>query len=396
MEDSLKSVEPPPRKRFPIRFDRNELAGAFGDVGTDLPLLSGMILASGMDATSTLTMFGLLQIFSGLVYRLPMPIQPLKAVAALVIAQQISPSIVYGGGLAIGLFMLALTLTGSLAWLARIIPRCVVRGIQFGLGLVLCKLALVKYLPTEGVAGYVLAVLAIVLTLAMLGNRKVPPALLVIALGVLYAFSFKRGDAGSAAAFHLALPHVHLPMPGEVWQGFLLLALPQIPLSLGNSVLATEQMARDLFPERGMTIRKIGTTYSLMNLVAPFFSGVPVCHGSGGMAGHYAFGARTGGSVILYGAILMLTGLGFGSGFTTLLNLFPLPLLGVILLFESLVLMRFLREAAGSGPDFAIALLVGVLAAFLPYGFLIGMVAGTLIYHLSKRFHMGFITEMSK
>jgi hypothetical protein len=155
-------------------------------------------------------------------------------------------------------------------------------------------------------------------------------------------------------------------------------------------------MAHDLYPERGITVRKIGTTYALMNLAAPFLSGVPVCHGAGGLAGHYAFGARTGGSVILYGSFLLMLGTLFGPGFNSLLHLFPLPLLGVILLFESLALMRFLRDVAGPGPDFAIALLVGVLAAFLPYGFLIALLAGTLIYHLSKRFHVGFIAEMSK
>lgn len=381
------------QSRYPLRFDRNELAGAFGDIGTDLPLLSGMILASGLDATSTLAVFGALQILSGLIYRLPMPVQPLKAVAALVIAQQIAPGIVYGGGLAIGLAMLLLTVTGSLNGLARIIPRCVVRGIQLGLGLVLCQLALGKYLPAEGGAGYVLAGIAIGLTLWMLGHRRVPPALLVITLGLLYAFFFKRGPDGPIA-LQWAWPRTHLPLPEEIWQGFLLLALPQIPLSLGNSLLATEQMARDLYPERGITLRKIGLTYSGMNLVAPFFSGVPVCHGAGGMAGHYAFGARTGGSVILYGSALLLLGLLFGPGFHSLLHLFPLPLLGVILLFESLAMMRFIRDVAG--PDLAIALLVGALAAFLPYGFLIGMIVGTLLYHLSNRFHIGFIAEMSK
>lgn len=384
------------QRAHPIRFDRNELAGAFGDIGTDLPLLSGMMLASGMDATSTLAVFGALQILSGLVYRLPMPIQPLKAVAAIVIARQVAPGIVYGGGLAIGLVMLVLALTGTLTWLARVIPRCVVRGIQFGLGLILCQLALGKYLPAEGAAGYVLAGCAIVLTLWMLGHRRFPPALLVIALGLAYAVVWKRGAGGWPAPFQLALPQPRLPLPGEIWQGFLLLALPQIPLSLGNSVLATDQMVRDLFPGRGITLRKIGTTYSLMNLVAPFISGVPVCHGAGGMAGHVAFGARTGGSVILYGSFLLLLGVLFGPGFNTLLHLFPLPLLGVLLLFESLALMRFLRDAAGSGPDFAVAVLTGVLAAFLPYGFLIALVTGTLLHHLSRRFRIGFLSEMSK
>jgi hypothetical protein len=125
-----------------IQFNRNELAGAFGDIGTDIPLIIGMILASGMDAASVLTVFGLLQVQSGFTYRIPMPIQPLKAVAALVIAQRLPASVVFGGGLAIGLFMLPLAGFGLLDRLAKIIPKSVVRGIQFGLGLTLCRLAL--------------------------------------------------------------------------------------------------------------------------------------------------------------------------------------------------------------------------------------------------------------
>ena len=100
--DDIQTSAPQTRPRF----DRNEWSGAFGDMGTDLPLLVGMILASGLDATSVLTVFGLMQIATALRYRLPMPVQPLKAMAAIVIAQKIQPNVLYGGGLAIGVAML--------------------------------------------------------------------------------------------------------------------------------------------------------------------------------------------------------------------------------------------------------------------------------------------------
>ena len=112
--------------------------------------------------------------------------------------------------------------------------------------------------------------------------------------------AFARVDLGDVvASAGFTLPRVHVPTPGDVITGFVVLALPQLPLSLGNSILATRQVAEDLFPEVNLNIRKIGLTYTAMNLVSPFFSGVPVCHGSGGFAGHYAFGGRTGGSVVL-------------------------------------------------------------------------------------------------
>src|SRR3954468_6218638 len=116
-----------------IRFDRNELAGAFGDMGTDVPLLVGVALAAHLDGTSVLVMFGLMQVLTGLAYRMPMPVQPLKAMAAIVIAQHPPAGVLYGAGLAIGVTMMLLAVTGVLGWLARVVPKCVVRGVQFGL-----------------------------------------------------------------------------------------------------------------------------------------------------------------------------------------------------------------------------------------------------------------------
>jgi MFS superfamily sulfate permease-like transporter len=171
----------------------------------------------------------------------------------------------------------------------------------------------------------------------------------------------------------------------DVLTGFLVLALPQIPLSLGNSVLATRQIAEDLFPERPLTIRKIGLSYALMNLVNPWFGGVPTCHGSGGMAGHFALGGRTGGSVIIYGLLLLTLGLFLGGGFDQMAQSFPLPVLGVILLFEALALIWLMRETAQSRSEFPIAVLVGLLAVGLPYGYLVGLCTGTALVYLGRR-----------
>ncbi len=327
-----------------IRFDRNELSGAFGDIGTDLPLITGMILASGMHPAGVLTVFGLMQIFSALCYGIPMPVQPLKAVAALVIVGNLAGPVILGAGLAIGLIMLILTVTGLIDRLAKVMPKVVVRGIQVGLGLKLSLLALTTYIPSDGAAGYVLVTISFVVIILLLGNRKFPPALFVILIGILYAFLFKIDVGTFKSSFGFVLPRLHQPGASDIFQGFWLLALAQIPLSLGNSIFATKQMAGDLFPKNKVTVRKIGLTYSVMNLVAPFLGGLPVCHGSGGMAGHHAFGARTGGSVIIYGSTLILIGLFFSTGFKQVIQIFPLPVLGVILLFEGVTLMRFISD----------------------------------------------------
>jgi MFS superfamily molybdate transporter len=371
-------ASPPPVSNTAIRFDRNELAGAFGDLGTDVPLLFGMTLAAGLDGTSVLVTFGAMQIFTGLVYRMPMPVQPLKAMAAIVIANKASADTLYGGGLAIGLVMLILATTGLLDWLARVVPKCVIRGIQLGLGLQLATVALGNFVQADGVRGYVLAAGAFIITVLLLGNRRFPAALLVVAIGLIYAILFSL-DGGITESIAFRLPAFHVPQPADILSGFLLLALPQIPLSLGNSVLATRQLAEDLFPDRCLTIRKIGVTYAIMNLINPWFGGVPTCHGSGGMAGHYAFGGRTGGSVIIYGSLLLLLGLFAGGGFEHVVKAFPLPMLGVILLFEALALIWIVRDVAQSPTEFPIAALVGVIAVGLPYGYLIGLVVGTAL-----------------
>jgi len=375
----------PATARGGIRFDRNELAGAFGDIGTDLPLIVGVILAAHLDSASALILFGAMQILTALRYRMPMPVQPLKAVAALVIAQKISGNVLFGGGLAIGILMLFLTITGLIDLLARVVPKAVVRGIQFGLGLQLATLALKEYVGADGGRGYVLAAIAFVLTLILIGNRRYPAALFVIALGLAYAIVFKLNGPMLLEGIGFRLPHVYRPTTQDVWLGFVLLALPQIPLSLGNSVLATRQITEDLFPERPVTVRGIGFTYSLMNLINPFFGGIPTCHGSGGMMGHYAFGGRTGGSVILYGLLYLILGLFFSGSFAHVVQVFPLPILGVLLLIEGLRIMLLIRDTVEVKAEFSIAVLVGLIAAGLPYGYLVGIVIGTILFYVTRK-----------
>jgi xanthine/uracil/vitamin C permease (AzgA family) len=370
--------------RSRIRFDRNELSGAFGDIGTDFPLLVGMITVAKLDVTSSLVLFGAMQIFTGIMYGIPMPAEPLKAMAVIVITQKLTGDVLYGGGLAIGALMLLLTLTGLIDWLASAVPKIVVRGIQLGLGLQLSLLALKDYVPADKITGYALAGLAFALTIALLGNRRFPPALFVILLGVAYGFIFKIHAGDLAHSFGFALPHFHVPAKTDILTGFLVLAIPQLPLSLGNSVLATRQVAEDFYPDRKFSVRQISTTYSLMNLVNPFFGGVPTCHGSGGMVGHYTFGARTGGSVVIYGTIFLTLGLFFSRGFSTAIELFPKPVLGVILLFEGVNLMGLTRDQAASKADFLLMILTGLLCVGLPYGYVIGLVLGTALAYLSR------------
>ena len=367
-----------------LKFDRNEISGAFGDIGTDLPLIVGIILVSGLNPTNVFFMFGLMQILSGLFYGLPMPVQPLKAVAIIAISQNLSGDIIIGAGLAIGIFMLLLTLTGLINRLANVIPESVIRGIQFGLGINLVILAIIKYVPADGLNGYILSSVGFLIIILLLGNRKFPPAVPVILLGILYALFFKVDPLSIAKTFNLQFPAAEIPKIHSVLVGFIILAIPQIPLSLGNSILATQKVSEDLFPEKKIKVKDVSYTYSFMNIINPFFSGLPVCHGSAGMMGHYTFGGRTGGSVIIYGLFYLIIGLFFCSRFDQFVLIFPLPILGVILIFEGFSLSKLIKKTVTKN-DLIVALLVGFIAIGFKNGYLIGLIFGTILHYVINK-----------
>jgi xanthine/uracil permease len=367
--------------RTALRFDRRELAGAFGDLGTDLPLLVGMILAAGLDPTTVFLTFGALQVASGLWYRLPMPVQPLKAMAAIVIAGQVTSPVLVAGGLVVGVTMLALAQTGALDWIARVVPRVVVRGIQVGLGLQLARIALTRFIGAQGATGWIMAGTALALVALLRRNQRVPAALVVVALGVAFAVATWPAALAVPLGWHAPTVPARWPTGEEFLQGALLLAVPQLALSLGNSVLATRQAVQDFFPEREPpTIRRIGLTYGLMNLLAAPLGATPVCHGSGGMAGHYAFGGRTGGSVVYYGLLYLLAGAALSADPRAFQQLFPGPILGVLLLVESATLVALVRDQWADRRAFGLALVAGVAAITLPYGYAVVLVLGPLVW----------------
>lgn len=366
-----------------IQFNRQELAGSFGDIGTDLPLIVGIILASGMNASRAFILFGLMQILTGFIYRLPMPMQPLKAMAVIIISQHLPEAVIYGGGLAIGVTMLAFTLTGGLDWLASLIPKPVIRGIQLGLGLSLAALAVNSYIPSMGPTGHLMAFTGLIFMITLWGNERIPPGLIVIVIGVF--FTFLSLEVNTHVTQSRPLDVFPTPFQIDLWAGFFLLALPQLPLSISNSVIATGQTIADLFPSKPVSFRKIGMTYSLANILSSLMGGIPVCHGCGGLAGHYAFGGRTGGSVIIYGSLYILIGFMGGFILDKFIHNFPLPLLGVILLCEASTLCCLIHDQMESNLNFGITVLVGTVVLCLPYGYLIGITIGTFLYYTCHR-----------
>jgi MFS superfamily sulfate permease-like transporter len=242
------------------------------------------------------------------------------------------------------------------------------------------------YMRKTGPSGWIVAAAGILLVLSLGRNKRLPVSLLIVGLGVILAWLTEVREDVIFSGWGFSLPQLQVPAWSDLWNGAVRLALPQIPLSLGNSIIATSILVSDLFPQRrDVTVKKISLTYGLMNLAVPFFSGVPVCHGAGGLAGHFRFGARTGGSVILYGLVYLVIGLFFAAVAGEVVKIFPFPVLGVLLFFEGFALAQLVRLAADAPLDLSVALWVGIMIISLPYGYLIGMVSGVIIYYGLKR-----------
>ena len=317
------------------RYDRAEWAGAFGDLGTLLPFVLAYIAVVKIEPTGLLLAFGASMIGAGLYYRTPVPVQPMKAIGAVAATQAaqlltVTPQAVFAGGFATGLFWLAMGASGLAQRLSRIVPRPITIGIILGLGFAF-MLEGVKLMAN----GWLVAAVGLGLTLLLLANRAVPAMLVLLAFGAGAALLTDARLAADLASVELqfrlpsfALAELHW---SDVLTGVVFLALPQLPLTFGNAILALKEENNRLFPDRAVSERNVCISTGLMNVAGAVIGGVPMCHGAGGMAGHTRFGARTGGAVVILGVILCIVALFFSASVTTLLRMFPSPVLGVVL-----------------------------------------------------------------
>lgn len=357
------------------RFDVRELNGAFGDLGTLIPFVLGYVTVNRLDPAGILTPLGLLMVVAGLWFRTPMPVQPMKAIAAIAVSQPAlaTPGAIWAGGLFTGIFWLGLGLTGVVERVARLAGRPVVHGLVLGLGLTL-MLEGVKMMARDPVV----AVAVAVLTLVLLSRPRLPAMLVLLAIGVGVAISREPQLLGDLAAgtvrWRLPSPPA-APTWAEVLTGVVVLALPQAALTFGNAIIATVEENNTLFPDRRVTIRGIACAHGLMNLASPALGGIPVCHGAGGMAGHVRFGARTGGAPVMLGLLLLSVGLLLADSVSTLLRLFPLSVLGVILLVGGMELAVGVLPSAGTRGERVVTLLTAAVSMWnMGAGFLAGLV----------------------
>lgn len=381
------------RKRInhtPFVFSLSELSGALADLGVMLPLILALISLNGMEATAVFVGIGVAYILVACVYRLPIPIQPLKSVSALSLALGLSPMIIITGAIWNAVIFLGLGFTRFDHLVHKVFPKPVVRGIQMGLSRLLFKSAWRLFSqpgsPWQG--GLSISTQTIAWVLILISG----------AAFILLVFLFWKRDFAAlgvivfgigVSSFHLGLPPLSLqltlpkflpliPSWEQLWQGLILLAIPQIPLSMGNSIYATADAAKVYFGDQAshVTERKLMVTMGTIDGFTALIGGIPLCHGSGGLTAHYRMGARTGGAPLMLGGIFLVFGLLGSQASMEIFNLIPFPVLGVLLAYVGVQHLLLAQDLDGVR-EWITALLVLALAIMtnnLAFGFLSGSV----------------------
>lgn len=362
-----------------LRLDRHELSGAFGDSGILFPLAASLVAINGLNPTVVFLGAGLYYIAAGLYFRLPMPVQPLKAFSAIAIAGALSPSVIAAGALILGAAYFLLGATRLINVVGRFVPTAVVKGIQLSLGIFLLQSAwnlaqrpqgltalpsAVAFPGTSVSLGLLIGASALLLALVLLRWRLAPASVVVLSLGALLGV-FGGSDLGIMTLGPVPVSLV-IPAAGDWWIALTLLAIPQLPLSVGNAMISMHDVAGSYFgPQaRRATLTGIAKSMGIANLAVGLFAGMPMCHGAGGMTAHHRFGARTAAATLVIGVTCLLLGLVFGQSALQLITRgVPPAILGALLAYvgwEHIQLTRTLRGAL----SWATCLIVAAVATF--------------------------------
>jgi MFS superfamily sulfate permease-like transporter len=365
------------------RLDRNEIAGSLGDMGTFLPLLVGMSAQNGLDFGTALFFSGIFNLATGLTFGIPMAVQPMKAIAAVALTQGLSLPEILAAGATVSVVVLLLGVTGLIDWVNRIVPKSVVRGLQLALGLSLLMKGLQMVAGTRVLLGpdsYVTGAAAALVILALFSSRRIPSALALFAVGLALAL-WKTPGVAQSLHLGLSLPRWSPPTWPAFIAAFPKAALPQIPLTTLNSVVAVCALSVDLFPDRPASPRKVAVSVGLMNLVGAWFGAMPMCHGAGGLAGQYRFGARTNGSILFLGAAKLAVAVLFGASLMALCRAFPASVLGAMLGFSGIELALVTRDQTDRTSSFVMLVTAGACLGLndIALGFGLGLCLALLL-----------------
>lgn len=342
------------------RVDAAEAAAAVADLGVLLPILAALTLVNGVDPVASLLVAGCLFLAAGLAYRVPVPVQPIKAAAAIAIAARSPPEVVAAAGLLLGAVFVLLALTGAIRAVARLFPKPIIRGNQLGVGILLVLAA--GRLASDGAsppAGGLAVLACATAVLVAATRRRGLVAAGLVAGGVLY--TLLSGGAAVDLSGGFALPAAAWPSWHQMAVALPLLVIPQLPLTIGNAIVGTADLEREYYGAAAarVTPRRLSLSCGLGNLAAGALGGMPVCHGSSGATAYYRFGARTGGVNLMLGSALIAAAVVFGRAAPGVFALIPLPVLGALLAYAGL--RHGLLVADLRGGDLAVALTMGAV-----------------------------------
>ena len=355
----------------------SEIAGAFGDFGTIIPLILAVALVTPMNVGAMLLFFGIWFVISGWYYRLPIPIEPMKVIAVIVIAERLGAGEIAAAGLILGLLFFLLSFGPVLLWLETVMQNAVVRGIQLGLALLLIRTSIGFITSDPFFAALGIAIiLAFLLTGMYRGTIPDLSALVIVALGVVTGTALQ-----GLPQFHLlAFPPLVIPSLADYLHAAYSLVPSQALITVTNAILATVLLTKDLFSV-DVPSRTLSRTIGLMNLTSVPFGGFPMCHGAGGLAGQYRYGARTGAASIIAGIWFIAIALFFASA--DILTLIPVGFFGAMLVFVALEMGKHSLRSE----SLPVTLLVGVLAllASMTIAFAAGLAVAYVLYRVKNR-----------
>jgi len=305
-----------------------ECSGACGDLGTFIPHVIGAITVASLAPAGVLFGFGAFLIATGFFYGLPLPVQPMKAVSAVILTDGLRPGEVAAAGMMLGVILLVLGITGWIGRLARAIPQSVSAGLQLGLGLLMGVLGIKLMLQTPWIGFAALAALVLLTRIP-----QCPTAPIVLAISAVVGWASSGGPTANDFSFSPSLPHLVIPTWMEVWRSLELAVLPQLSLTLTNAVIVTASLSRELFPANGIASeRNLALSSGLANVLLSPFGAMPMCHGAGGLQAQYRFGARTGLAPIILGAVVLILAVGFADHAAALFAIIPMGAVGALLI----------------------------------------------------------------
>jgi Molybdate transporter of MFS superfamily len=323
-----------------------EISGSVGDLGTFLPIVIALTISHQVSLPATLIFTGIFNIVTGCCFGIPLPVQPMKAIAAVALLNNFGAGETQAAGIFVASCILLFSVTGLLRCFTSIVPIPVVKGIQVGAGLSLMLSAGAEAKKDLSWAGpswhdnYLWLMMAFVALLMSATVPQTPYAILVLILGLVSAgINLGSSEGNRGPAFHLWQPYIQVPDRQDWKAGVLDAGIGQLPLTTLNSIIAVVHLSVDLLPEVPTpSVISIGLSIAFMNLIGCWFGVMPVCHGSGGLAAQYRFGARSGASIIILGIAKLLLGFFLGETLVDLLKGFPTALITVMVLAAGLEL----------------------------------------------------------